>query len=503
MNQIRTGVVLNYIIIGINAAVGLLYTPYMLRVMGQSEYGLFSLVASIIAYLTILDFGFGNAIVRYTAKLRAENKITEQYEMFGMFMILFSIIGLLAFCVGLGLYFNTESLFGGSMTSEELSKAKILIIILLVNLALTFPLSTYGAIISAYEHFVFQKMAQIARIVLSTAMMIAVLNIGYKAIGLAVVQTAFNITFLIANAIYCYRKLRVRFIFSRGIWKNFNEILSYSFWIFLAAITEQFYWNSGQWALGIYQGTRMVAIFTLAIQLKGMYMLFSSAISSVFLPKVTRMVTTHASTGDISNLFIKTGRIQYAIISFIIAGFVIFGRSFIELWVGTDYMPVYYIVLMIFVCTAIQAIQNLGNSILMAYNRMKKKTVIVVLASLLSFIAIFPCAKYWGAVGCSVPIFLCIIVTYGPILNRMYARTIGVDVCRFWIEIIRMSVTPAIFIVVGLLAQSYIHAVNWCGFVLGITVFTVLYMSVAYRLSLNDSERQLLYSIFTKFKLTR
>ena len=97
MNQIRTGVVLNYIIIGINAAVGLLYTPYMLRVMGQSEYGLFSLVASIIAYLTILDFGFGNAIVRYTAKLRAENKITEQYEMFGMFMILFSIIGLLAF----------------------------------------------------------------------------------------------------------------------------------------------------------------------------------------------------------------------------------------------------------------------------------------------------------------------------------------------------------------------------------------------------------------------
>ena len=109
-----------------------------------------------------------------------------------MFMILFSIIGLLAFCVGLGLYFNTESLFGGSMTSEELSKAKILIIILLVNLALTFPLSTYGAIISAYEHFVFQKMAQIARIVLSTAMMIAVLNIGYKAIGLAVVQTAFK-----------------------------------------------------------------------------------------------------------------------------------------------------------------------------------------------------------------------------------------------------------------------------------------------------------------------
>ena len=78
-------------------------------------------------------------------------------------------------------------------------------------------------------------------------------------------------------------------------WNFFREILFYSFWIFLAAITEQFYWNSGQWALGIFQGTTMVAIFSLAIQLKGMFYLFSSAISSVFLPKVTRMVTSNTT----------------------------------------------------------------------------------------------------------------------------------------------------------------------------------------------------------------
>ena len=55
-NQIKAGAALNYVIIGINALVGLLYTPYMLRMLGQNEYGLFSLVASVISYLTILDF---------------------------------------------------------------------------------------------------------------------------------------------------------------------------------------------------------------------------------------------------------------------------------------------------------------------------------------------------------------------------------------------------------------------------------------------------------------
>ena len=119
VNQLKAGAALNYVVLGLSNLVGLLYTPYMLRMMGQSEYGLYSLVASVIAYLTIMDFGFGNAIIRYTAKFRAEGKLQEQYSMFGMFLILYSIIGVIAFLVGLGLYFNIDSLFGDTMTDYD------------------------------------------------------------------------------------------------------------------------------------------------------------------------------------------------------------------------------------------------------------------------------------------------------------------------------------------------------------------------------------------------
>lgn len=74
INQLKAGVVLNYVLLFLHSLVGLVYTPYMLRSMGQSEYGLYSLVASVVAYLTVLDLGMGNAVVRYTAKYRAENK---------------------------------------------------------------------------------------------------------------------------------------------------------------------------------------------------------------------------------------------------------------------------------------------------------------------------------------------------------------------------------------------------------------------------------------------
>ena len=66
--QLKAGVLLSYLTLALSNIIALVYTPFMLRLMGQSEYGLYSLVASVVAYLTILDFGFGNAIIRYTAK---------------------------------------------------------------------------------------------------------------------------------------------------------------------------------------------------------------------------------------------------------------------------------------------------------------------------------------------------------------------------------------------------------------------------------------------------
>ena len=210
VNQLKAGAVINYIILGLNALVGIAYTPYLLRMLGQSEYGVYSLAASVIAYLSILDLGFGNAVIRYTAKFRAEGKIDEQYSMFGMFTVLYSVIGLIAFCTGLILYFNTENIFGAKLTPDEISQTKTIILLMVFNLAVTFPLSIYGAIITAYEDFIFLRIVQISRILLTTAVMICLLSVGYKAVALVVVQTIFNLVTLALNIFYCKNKIKIK-----------------------------------------------------------------------------------------------------------------------------------------------------------------------------------------------------------------------------------------------------------------------------------------------------
>lgn len=501
VNQLKAGVVLNYVVIFLNTVVGLLYTPYMLRMMGQSEYGLYSLVASVIAYLTVLDLGFGNAIVRYTAKFRAEKKTEEQYEMFGMFFLLYLVIGIIAFGIGLGLYFNVDTLFGNTMTAVELGRARIMMLLLVANLAFTFPMSIWGSIIQAYEDFVFQKSLNIFRIILNTAVMICLLHFGYKAVAMVVVQTIFNILTLVINFIYCRRKLNIHiyFRFKHFHWGFLKEVAIYSFWIFLNAIIDRVYWSTGQFVLGAMVGTAAVAVFAIAIQLEGMYMQFSTAISSVFLPKVTAMVATNRSRKEISDLFIRTGRIQYIVLAYILSGFIIFGRQFIALWAGAGYSDAYIISLLFFIPLTVPLIQNLGITILQARNEMKFRSVLYIIIALVSLAMQIVLTRYFGGIGCAMGVSGALVVGQILIMNVYYRRRQDLDIMTFWKEISKMSIIPIVLIFSSMLVIRHFFALDsWGKLILGIAAFSLVYIPLFFRFSMTDEERNLFISMFHK-----
>lgn len=501
VNQLKAGVVLNYVVIILNTVVGLLYTPYMLRMMGQSEYGLYSLVASVIAYLTVLDLGFGNAIVRYTAKFRAEKKTEEQYEMFGMFFLLYLVIGIVAFGTGLGLYFNVDTLFGNTMTAVELGRARIMMLLLVANLAFTFPMSIWGSIIQAYEDFVFQKSLNIIRIILNTVVMICLLHFGYKAVAMVVVQTIFNVLTLVINFIYCRRKLNIHiyFRFKHFHWGFLKEVAIYSFWIFLNAIMDRVYWSTGQFVLGAMVGTVAVAVFAIAIQLEGMYMQFSTAISSVFLPKVTAMVATNRSRKEISDLFIRTGRLQYIVLAYILSGFIIFGRQFIELWAGAGYSDAYIISLLFFIPLTVPLIQNLGITILQARNEMRFRSVLYIIIALVSLAMQIVLTRHFGGIGCAMGVSGALVVGQILIMNVYYRRRQDLDIMTFWKEISKMSIIPIVLIFSSMLIIRHFFALDsWGKLILGIAAFSLVYIPLFFRFSMTDDERNLFISMFHK-----
>ena len=89
VNQKKVGVILSYISQAIQILSGLIYTPIMLRLLGQSEYGLYQLVYSVVSYLSLLSFGFTASYMRFYSRAKAKKDEDEVSRLNGMFMVIF------------------------------------------------------------------------------------------------------------------------------------------------------------------------------------------------------------------------------------------------------------------------------------------------------------------------------------------------------------------------------------------------------------------------------
>lgn len=222
-------------------------------------------------------------------------------------------------------------------------------------------------------------------------------------------------------------------------------------------------------------------------------MQFSTSIASVLLPKLTVMVATKKSPKEISDLFIRTGRLQCVVMSFILSGFIVFGKGFIELWAGHDYSASFLITLIFFAALFVPLIQNTGISILQARNQMKFRSLLYVAISLVSLGSQIILAKRIGALGCAVAIGGALIIGQGIAMNIYYSKKQSIDIKKFWIEIGKMLFIPALLTIVCSLTNYIIdYSLIW-NLIIGISIFSAVYIILAWNFSLNSYERQMFY----------
>ena len=282
INQLKAGGVLSYLYVFMQTVILMFYTPVMLRILGKSEYGLYSLVYSVVSYLSVLNFGFGSAFVKYYSRYKATGNKEKIDSLNGMFLIIFCIIGVISLICGSFLDLNVENIFKNRLTFEEIEKAKILVKIMVFNISIMFPSAAFDAIITANEKYIFQKVVKLVSAVINPFLVLPLLLMGYKSIALVLVTTVINIFTICVNIWYCKVKLKVKFKFNEFDFSLMKEIGVYSFFIFLNSVIDQVNWNVDKFLLGMYKGTKTVAVYDVAAQINSFFINISTVISSVF-----------------------------------------------------------------------------------------------------------------------------------------------------------------------------------------------------------------------------
>ena len=504
MNQLKAGAILSYLNIVINICVGLVYTPFMMRALGQSEYGLYALIGSVAAYLNILDMGLANTLVRYTARNRAVGSRRQEAELNGLFLAMYSVIGLLALLAGGFVYCHLDTLFGALLNGDELARARLMTILLVLNISLTFPLSIFASIMQAYERFVYLRAVNILRSLLMPVIMVPLLLLGYGSVAMVAVSVGLNVACLLLNVYYCCSRLDVHF--ARGHFDRafLQEIAGYSFFIFLNAVMDKVYWGSGQFVLGIVSGTLQVAVYAVVMQFLMMFMQFSTAISSVFLPKVTMMVAKGVTAGELTAFMTRIGRLQLYLIGMLISLFFLLGRDFICLWAGEGYAEAYPMVLLLMLVMAISLVQNVGISILMAMNLNRYRMTVYTICAVISFIASFPAAMVLGGMGCAMVTAVSIFISTGFFMNRYYKNKIGIDIGRFWREMGRIWLMIVAFVIMAGGHKYFTDSIDgWLMFFAYAGSYMLFYCLCVYKGCMNGYEKGLLLGAVKRWRGSR
>ena len=496
-SQREKGIVLSYVTMAVNFVIGIVFTPFVLHMLGESENGLYSAASSIISMMTLLDLGLGNSLTRFNARLRAQGDYKGERKLNGMFLLLFCGISVLAMLIGLGIYFNIDPFLKKSFTPEEIARTRTIFLIMMGNICTTFPFTAVTALLSSYERFAFLRGFTLIQHILVYGTQAAVLFAGFKSVGMAAAATIVTVLTKIVPTVYLVKKMKVGFQF-RDLDRNMlREVSSYSVFILINLVVDRLYAETDKIILARWQGSVSVGVYTNGANLNKDFNQFSTSISGVFLPNITKLITQKTPMDKISDIFIRIGRIQFVILSFIFGGFLIFGQRFVYFWLDVPkhpaYSEVYFIALILMAPGMISLSQNIGVSVLQAMNKHRIRSIMYLAIAIINVAISIPLAIRWGGTGSAIGTVIGNLLGQILFMNWYYWKKIGLDIPRFWKNVVmRIGVVMAAYTALGYFINSLLPEPSLIMLLVRIAVYSLLFLPVLWFLISNEEEKQMI-----------
>jgi O-antigen/teichoic acid export membrane protein len=466
----------------------------MLRCLGQSEYGLYQLIGSISSYLSLLSFGLSGAYIRFYSVKKAESEYDGINRLNGLYLIVFTIISAVTTIAGIIIAVNISSFFEASMSSQEIHVARLMMLIMTVNVAITLPGNIFTSYISANEKFIFQRVVKLAYAIINPILCIIALSLGGKATALVVVALISTLLMLISEVYYCITKINFRISLKNISRHDFTELFTFSFFIFINDVINQINWGLDKVLLGFFAGTISIAIYGIAAQLNSYFFTLSTTISSVFAPQVNQIETSASTQVEkkkkLDAVFLRVGKVQGYIVFLIITGYILFGKPFIALWAGADYFESYYVGLWLMIPVVIPLMQNIGIEIQRAKNKHKVRSIVYSCMAVLNVIISIPLCKSMGAIGCAIGTAISVVLGNIVFMNWYYHRRLGIDIPGFWLQEIKTlpSLIPPLIVGIVIVNKATIN--SWGSLLLFIIIYVVAYLVSVYSFAMSKDEKQ-------------
>lgn len=484
--QRNAGIIMSYALLILDTIISIVYTPILLKKLGDSQYGLYQLMTSMVNYLAIMDLGLGSTITRYVVKYKTENDKKGESNFLAISLIVYGAISILVLILGSLMWGNIGNIFRG-LESTEVQAAKSLFALMCINLVVSLFDHAFTGILTAYEQFVADKGIKIARICIRAILVILVLQFYAYAIVISAIELILTVTILIAKIILCRKKIKVQprlHFWDGGL---LREVFGFTAAILIQTIANQFNNNVDKTVLGMFASTAIVAVYSVAMQLFSAYSGLSTAVQAVFLPKISKKVYEGADDVAITKSLIQPSRLQFMILLAVLSGFWLYGKEFIILWCGKE--EAWLIASIIMTAATLELFQNCTTSVLKAKKLLLGRTFITAGTAVANFVITILLVPKYGMLGAAMGTVFTLLIGYG-IGNNIYYRKIGIKLGIFFKEVL-YGILPAgiVSFAIGSVIKYFLPSGTWLSFAIKVMAFCIVYVVILGVIGLNNSEK--------------
>lgn len=309
-------------------------TPYVFEVLGDHQYGLWVLVASLLGFYGILDLGVSSAVARFTSRAMAQEDEQAFREYFVTAFWMLALLGGVILCATIPL----ASLASAAAESGADREAVFGICLILgSSLALLFPGRAFTGLLAAHLRYDLVSTVQIVCVLGRIPLVVAAFALGGRLLALASCFAALQLVETCGLAFFAARvngglELQPQHV-SRA---RAREILGYGFHTLVAQIADLLRFKLSPVIITGFLGAVTAGFFDFADKLNRIVGEIAKALMSILSPVFSRQ----EGRGDVEAMrasFLFTTKIaSYA--AMLLGGMMLmYGGAFLQRWVGTRF----------------------------------------------------------------------------------------------------------------------------------------------------------------------
>ncbi len=498
MNNRKTGLILSYSATVLNMLCGLFLSSYLLRCLGDFEYGLYQTISAFVSYLVVLEFGISSVMTRNllladeAVDPNAKKKVTST-----LFYITVALSGLILL-VGIIFYFCIPTIYADAIPAGYMTYSQTMFAVMVGYLLVSFCSNTLSGAFLGNENYNIGNTIKIVRTLLRTLVLI----IGVYTVRSAMVIVLADVSISAAVLLFTAWYVKRRYSFAFGIryfdWSVLKESFPLCVAMLLQAVINQANNNVDKMVISIQMSMESVTLYSVAMYIYSMFSTITTIPIGVYLPQVSRNMQKGIRGKELTHSLIPSGRLVALIGGGILFGFIAVGRQFISIIYGASYMKAWMIALAILIPMFVNMTGGNMVNVLEILNKLHIRSYLLVLTTLLNILMTVVFVARWGVIGAAMATGISLILGQLILMNVYYQKKLQMNVWWLYGQSYRGILPAEILAMLAGGAIAWLIPNLYLSFLIGGTVYVAVAVLALLTFGFTADEKKRVKEIISK-----